>query len=210
LARPKDPALRAKRRQEIGAATFELLAAEPFSALTLDRVAEVAGVSKGLVSYHFGKKDELIVTAIRRYHETQAAILEAIVASDEPIQDRLDGLITAAFLSRDDVVKEVRFQAEVWSFAKTNDDALEAIAGSYRRFRAACCALLRRGIDRKEIRLRDGNADASEVYLVIHALIDGLTFQVAVDPSLDLDVVRTRIRRTIESMIEVVTPSASG
>lgn len=203
MARPKDPELRKRRRAAVAAATFDLLARESFSALTLDRVAEEAGVSKGLVSYYFGNKDQLIVAAIRQYHDAQAAMLRAIVDGDQPLSERLDSLIAAAFIGREAVEREVRFQSEVWSYAKTNPEAREAIGSSYRVFREACAELLRGGIDRGEVRMRDPADDITSVYLVIHALIDGLTFQVAVDPSLDLDDVRKQLRRSIDRVIEL-------
>lgn len=48
------------RRAQIVAAAVEVLAHEGFKAASLTRIAEQAGISKGLILYHFAGKDDLL------------------------------------------------------------------------------------------------------------------------------------------------------
>jgi len=199
VARTKDPELEARRRRELLDVTIGLLAAEPFHAVTQDKVARAAGVSKGVVTYYFATKTDLLVAAIRRYHEQVREGLVLIVALPGlDVQAKLRLLIQAAFPSVEDVEREVRFQSEVWSFAKDEPRARAAVVGSYRDFRDACSSLLGAGAD-------EGLATTPQrewAYLFIHALVDGLTFQLAVQPELDLPELRWRLERVIMALAE--------
>jgi AcrR family transcriptional regulator len=186
--------LEARRRRELLDVTITLLGEEAFHAVTQDKVARAAGVSKGVVTYYFPTKADLLVAAIRRYHEQVREGLDLIVAlPDLSVQAKLRLLVQAAFPSAQAVEREVRFQSEVWSFAKDEPAARAAVVDSYRSFREACATLLSEGE-------REGLPTTSErewAYLFIHALIDGLTFQLAVQPELDLAGLRARLERVI-------------
>ncbi|MCA9580005.1 MAG: TetR family transcriptional regulator C-terminal domain-containing protein, partial [Myxococcales bacterium] len=125
--------------------------------------------------------------------------LEAIVAlPGVAVQDKLRLLVHAAFPSTEAVEREVRLQSEVFSFAKDEPAARAAVVASYRRFRDACAALLEEGA-------KEGlttTTDREWAYLFIHALIDGLTFQLAVQPELDLAGLRVRLERVILALAE--------
>lgn len=199
MARTKDPALERQRKAQIVATVYRLLVEGSFHEATLQRVAKEAGVSKGLVTYYFPNKDALILETIARYHGRQRELLEGIAASRLPVEERLRLLVDAAFPSRRSVTDELRFQTEVWSFAKTRPEVWEAIARSYRAFKGACQALV-------EVGHREGYVtaeDLDDVYLLIHALVDGLTFQLAVDESLAIDAVKRRLLGLIEQLLGV-------
>ncbi|MCA9533840.1 MAG: TetR/AcrR family transcriptional regulator [Myxococcales bacterium] len=194
MARTKDPELEARRRRELLDVTITLLSEETFHSVTQDKVARAAGVSKGVVTYYFPTKTDLLVAAMTRYHEQVREGLMAIVALPGlDVRSKLRLLIQAAFPSQEAVDREVRFQSEVWSFAKDEPGARAAVVQSYRDFRDACAALLDAGA-------REGlptTAEREWAYLFIHALVDGLTFQLAVQPDLDLAGLRERLERVL-------------
>lgn len=182
-------------------AVFRLLSAPNagnIAKLTFDRVARAAGVSKGLVTYYFPSKDELLIATIRHYHEQQHQMLSALVLIDAPAEALLPRLVEAAFLSRESVEAELRFQVEVWSFAKDRPDALEAVAESYRAFRSACEALLHRGVEEGYVTA----IDRDWAYLFMHALVDGLSFQLALDPDLDVGELQRRTTLLFERLLQ--------
>ena len=187
MARIKDPKLEQRRREQIISTTRELLTQGSFASVTLAAVAESAGVSKGLLTYYFGSKDQLIVETIRAYHAEQAALLLGLVALPMPPMAKLKLLVDAAIPSQLSVQEELKFQVEVWSFAKTQPDAIEAVKESYRAFREACEALLDQGI-------ADGTIEVENkrfTYRVLHAVMDGLSFQLAVEPNIDMAALRS-------------------
>jgi len=199
VARTKDPELEQRRREEIMATTRALLTQDSFAALTLGQVAEGAGVSKGLVGYYFGSKDQLIIATIRRYHEEQAELLQGLVALPLPARAKLRMVVDATLPSQAAVQDELRFQVEVLSFAKARPEVLEEVRGSYRAFRDACERLLEEGVADGSVQV----ANLGFTYRVLHALIDGLSFQLAVEPDVDMGALRNDTVALFESLLGV-------
>ena len=197
MPRAKDPKLEEQRRVHIMTTVYLCLAQDSHRSLTLDGVAKLAGVSKGMVTYYFKSKDRLIVSAIQHFLATHLERLLSIVREDRPVRERLERLLEAALPSREEVQLELSFQTEVWSYAKAQPDALEAIHGAYLSFREACSEMVLVGVEEGYVSAKEGNW----VYLLLHALIDGISFQVVLDPTLDLDEVRGRILRLIDVLV---------
>ncbi|MCB9594028.1 MAG: TetR/AcrR family transcriptional regulator [Sandaracinaceae bacterium] len=208
MARTRDPKLEARRRRDLLDVTIGLLGEGAFHAVTQEKVAQAAGVSKGVVTYYFPTKHDLLVSAIRRYHEQVRDGLAAIVANASlSTHDKLRLLIHAAFPSAESVEREVRFQSEVWSYAKDQPEAREAVVESYRDFRDACATLLDAGADEGLVKTKDREG----TYRMIHALIDGLSFQLAVQPDLDLPELRAGLERVILLLVSgAADPGARG
>jgi len=203
VARKKDPALEQRRRVEIMQTTRHLLTTGSIAGLTMARVARQTGVSKGLLSYYFGSKDQLIVETIRQYHAEQAAALQGIAALDLPAEAKLELIVEATLPSQEAVQDELRFQVEVFSFAKEQPEVLDAVRGSYRAFRDACEALLQQGIDEGTVQVDD----VGYTYRVMHALIDGLSLQLAVEDQVDMVALR---RHTVALFRGLLGPGPLG
>ncbi|MEM9692490.1 MAG: TetR/AcrR family transcriptional regulator [Myxococcota bacterium] len=198
MARRKDPVLEAKRRQQLLEATIAMLGEQPVHAITQARVAARAGVSKGMLTYYFATKDDLVVAAVRHYHarqQEQLALL--VVATGLGAADKLRLLVEAAFPSLEEVRREVRFQSEIWSYAKDRPQAAEAVRQSYRRFREACATMLRAEGAHGLVRI----PSPERMYPVIHAIIDGLSFQVAADAGMSLEQVRDLAEASIRRLL---------
>jgi TetR/AcrR family transcriptional regulator, transcriptional repressor of bet genes len=204
MARRKDPALEQRRRLLILTTVRRLLVEGSHATVTLDRVAAEAGVSKGMVTYYFGSKERLITETIAHYLHEQEAMLGAIARAEGSFRERLERLLEAALPSRRALEAELRLQGEVLSFAKESAQTLEAVRRLYRGFRRACEALV-------EVGIRDGSLAANQArgsYLLVHALVDGLSLQLALDPELDVADMRARAVATIERILQA--PAAPG
>jgi AcrR family transcriptional regulator len=94
-------ASRELRRQQLIEATIETLARKGYSQTTMTDVALAAGVSHGLVNFHFESKDRLLSETLlflaEDYKENWQQALAAI--SDEPA-GQIDALIRADFNER--------------------------------------------------------------------------------------------------------------
>ncbi len=76
-------------------AADELFGKYGFSAVSMNDVAEQAGVNKALVFYHHGNKELLFEKVLSRYYAAhRAALMEAQVV-EAPLGDRLHGLLDA-------------------------------------------------------------------------------------------------------------------
>ncbi len=197
MAKSKDPALEKRRKAHIIETVHRLLVEGSHRTLTLDAVARHAGVSKGMVTYYFKTKDRLVAETIDCFLDRQSQMLQAIVRAPGPARARLERLIEAALPSGEELERQIHFQSEVWSFAKEVPAAREAIRASYLRFRQACKAMLAVGIEEGYVTA----PDAEWIYLVLHALVDGLSVQIALDPSLDAAEVRGRVLDLMDDLL---------
>ena len=85
------------RRQELSAAAYEILQEEGMSGVTLAKVAERAGMSKGIVVHYFGSKDALLEAVMRL---ANAMLRDEVILRMNRAQSpraRLDAIIAANF-----------------------------------------------------------------------------------------------------------------
>jgi len=89
---------REARRAQLIASTIETLAARGYSRVTLTEVARAAGLSHGLVLFHFESKERLLAETLtylaEEYRQNWQAALAA--AGDDPAE-QLNALINADF-----------------------------------------------------------------------------------------------------------------
>lgn len=194
MARPKDPKLEAQRRAMVLDATQALLAESSWMSVTLEGVARHADVSKGVVTYWFKSKDALIVAAVERFHERYADKLAKVAALDASPRERLEKLIAVAFPSRAQVTREVRFQAEVWSYAKQNPEVAALVREAYASFRLATEALIALGCAEGYITTEH----TADLQRFVHALVDGLSLHIAFDERHDVRATRAQLLERLE------------
>ena len=72
--------LESEKAQRIVAAMRECVGTRGAEGATFDRVAKVAGVSRGLLHYYFGSKERLLVEVVRQDTELRVAALERNLA----------------------------------------------------------------------------------------------------------------------------------
>ncbi len=126
MTEPSPPADSARER--ILVAAEELFAAAGFDATPTSRIAERAGVPKGLVHYYFKRKPDLLAALVERLPDERAAIDDVVVVGDlaeslHRLVDRLDrALESSAVLSH-----------LLWREADTHPDVLEALHARFDR-----------------------------------------------------------------------------
>src|SRR3954463_15986364 len=131
---------------------------------TFDRVAQEAGVSRGLLHYYFGTKERLLAETVQHDAELRSAHLERRLAG----ADSIDAVIEALVSELQDFVKEDRgSQAvlyEMFSASRRNEEIREELARLYAGMRSHVAAILREKDAAGVIRLR---ADAEAVASVL-------------------------------------------
>lgn len=193
MARTKDPDLERQRREQVLDATIALLEEGSWHGTSLAAVAQRAGVSKGVVTYWFPDKDALLLAAIDRYHQGWAERLAAVAVDDSPVEERMERLIEAAFPSVDVVTREIAMQTEVMSYAKARPEVAARVRDAYAAFRGVTEALLLIGTAEGYV-----VDPPPELHRFVHALMDGLSLQVAADPEIDLPAMRASLKIHLE------------
>lgn len=95
---PRRKLSRDARREQLIAATIEVLAARGYARTTLTEVANQAGLSHGLVNFHFETKEKLLTeTLLFLAEEYRQNWLTALEAAGPSPAEQLDALIRADF-----------------------------------------------------------------------------------------------------------------
>ncbi|QVM94774.1 TetR/AcrR family transcriptional regulator [Pseudomonas sp. SORT22] len=81
---PRRRLSREDRQQQLLEVAWRLVREEGTEALTLGRLAELAGVTKPVVYDHFGTRSGLLAALYQCYDERQAAVMDAALAACEP------------------------------------------------------------------------------------------------------------------------------
>src|SRR3954469_4114253 len=146
---------------------------------TFDHVAREAGVSRGLLHYYFGTKEQLLVEVVSRDCDIRMAKLDEALADVSTAEDFVDALVR----SLEDVLEnDPDFYAllfEITTLARRNDEIAGELAELYRRTRSHVADLLRTKQDEGVLKLAD---KPEAVAAILFALGDGVAVQVLPDP----------------------------
>ncbi|MFF4739936.1 TetR/AcrR family transcriptional regulator [Streptomyces sp. NPDC001262] len=77
------------RRAQIIDAAVETLAEHGFAKASLARIAQRAGISKGVISYHFAGKEELLERLVEQVYERLGAFLAPRLTAQPDVAERL-------------------------------------------------------------------------------------------------------------------------
>lgn len=160
-------------------ATISLLAHEGYRAASVSRIQDESGLSRGLVSYHFGSKLKLMEAVVHRissdYREQTAAGREGLCGRDQ-VQQMLHAYLDRMMHRPEPSHVMLVLAAESMSEAPELRDAVKE---SWRSFRATIAAMLEAGI-------RDGSVrpdiDPVTHAATLHAILRGIVLQYFVDP----------------------------
>jgi AcrR family transcriptional regulator len=149
---------------------------------TFDEVARAAGVSRGLLHYYFGTKEQLLVEVVRRDCDVRLELLDLQLADARTVDDVVAGLVT----SLDDMVRNdpgfVTLIFELFTLSRRNEEIAAEFAELLRRQRERLSELLRAKEAAGILRLR---ADPDAVADVLFSLGDGVALRMLAEPDRD-------------------------
>jgi len=162
------------RREEILDATLAVVVRDGLAAVRVGDVAEVLGVSTGLVFYHFGTKDALVAEAFALAVERDlAGLAEAVEGAYEPA-DRLRRVLE--LYGPTGTALGWRLWIDAWALAQHEP----AIRGVLRRLDGRWTEALRRVVEDGVARGSFACADPAATVARVSALLDGLSVAVLV------------------------------
>lgn len=187
---------RARRSQFIECA-LESLAERGFAGTSIAEVARRAEVSKSVVLYHFGSKQELLEAAVEEVYTKAAPDLIAAMESAQGHREKLDAYVHGCVM-----------------FAWTNQLRLAGVGEIFRNLRGADGRLRYSHADSDalisfvEQMIGDGQragafgeVDARTAAVMIRATIDALPGVFVAEPGLDALAFSTRLRDLIGRMV---------
>jgi AcrR family transcriptional regulator len=149
---------------------------------TFEEVARAAGVSRGLLHYYFGTKEQLLIEVVRRDCDVRLGLLDAQLADARSADDVVAGLVA----SLDDLVRNdpgfVTLIFELFTLARRNEEIAVEFAELLRRQRERLSELLRAKAQAGVLRLR---AEPEAIVDVIFSLGDGVAMRMLAEPERD-------------------------
>jgi AcrR family transcriptional regulator len=159
------------------------VAARGIAGATFDQVARTAGVSRGLLHYYFGTKEQLLVAVVRRECEVRNERLELAIADAVSGEQVLDALVR----SFEDFLGEVPVMPvmfhEMLTLAQRNEEIAAELAELGRRTRRHLAAALRAKREGGVLALRD---DPEAVAAFLFVLADGIMIRRLSEPEFDI------------------------
>jgi AcrR family transcriptional regulator len=150
---------------------------------TFDHVSREAGVSRGLLHYYFGTKEQLLVEAVRRDCELRLERLEAQLSTAQTADDFIDLMAQnlQATVHKDPDFVTLLF--ELFTLSRRNADIAVEYAGLMRRTREQVAGMLAAAEKEGVLRL---HAEPEAVAEILFSLGDGLALRMLSEPDRDL------------------------
>jgi AcrR family transcriptional regulator len=149
---------------------------------TFDHVSREAGVSRGLLHYYFGTKEQLLVEAVRRDCELRMERLERQLSTAQTADDYID--LMAQNLQ--ETVREdpdfVTLVFELFTLSRRHADIAVEYAGLLRRTREQVAEMLAAAQREGILRL---HAEPEAVAEILFSLGDGLALRMLSEPGRD-------------------------
>jgi len=168
-----------------------LIAREGIDNVRIARIAAEAGVSAGLVHYHFESRDALLEEAIEHSYERAGDMrLVALGEGRATASQRLEAMIEQCLPSTAPLREDWVLWVELW-LRGARDPALRPVAARlYARLHAWFAEAIAEGIAAGELRACDVDRMADRLL----ALIDGYGIRVLTeDPQMPLDRARSEV-----------------
>ena len=191
------------RRAQIVAAAIDTIAELGYGQASLVRIAERAGISKGVILYHFADKDDLI----------RELVTDLVTRAEAYMRPRIDAQSTAPGILRAYIESNLGFMRENRNHVSaTVDIALNARAADGSRLfdasiletgQAVLQRLLAHFQDTGEFR---ADFDPAVMALAIRAAIDAVGTRLAHNPALDVG----HHAREVADLFQVATQPEGG
>jgi AcrR family transcriptional regulator len=187
LTQTEDPSggvksLSGEKAQRIVDAMRRSVARRGSTGSTFDHVSREAGVSRGLLHYYFGTKEQLLVEAVRRDCELRMELLERQLSTAKTADDFID--LMAQNLQ--ETVREdpdfVTLLFELFTLSRRNEDIATEYAGLMRRTREQVTGML---IAAEQEGILHLHADAEAVAEILFSLGDGFALRMLTEPERD-------------------------
>jgi AcrR family transcriptional regulator len=174
--------LSGERAQRIVEAMRRSVAQHGTAGSTFERVAREAGVSRGLLHYYFGTKEQLLAEAVRRDCQLRLERLEQQLAGAQTADDFI-GLMAQHL---QDAIREdpdfITLLFELFTLSRRNDEIATEYANLLRTMREQVAGMLTVAQDEGVLRL---HADPEAIAEILFSLGDGFALRMLTEPDRD-------------------------
>jgi len=121
-------------RARMLAAAVECILEEGYYRASSNRIARRAGVTWGVIQYHFGTREQLLLSVVRDGADTLRQRLEGAEISGATVEERLDSLAEVIWdhYRRPEFLAHVQVLLNLAKDPRTSDDTVAALADNER------------------------------------------------------------------------------
>jgi AcrR family transcriptional regulator len=174
--------LSGEKAQRIVEAMRRSVARRGTAGSTFDHVSREAGVSRGLLHYYFGTKEQLLVEAVRRDCELRMELLEQQLAKAQTADDYIDLMAQNLQETVHEDPDFVTLVFELFTLSRRNADIAAEYAGLMRRTREQVAAMLAAAQREGILRL---HAEPEAIAEILFSLGDGFALRMLAEPDRD-------------------------
>lgn len=149
---------------------------------TFDHVSREAGVSRGLLHYYFGTKEQLLVEAVRRDCELRLEALEHRLAGAQTADDFIDLMAENLQETISEDPDFVTLVFELFTLSRRNEEIAVEYAGLMSRTRVRVASMLAAAQKEGVLRL---HAEPEAVADILFSLADGFALRMLSEPQRD-------------------------
>ncbi len=171
------------RRAQILQAAIDLLAEGGYGAASLSGIAKRIGASKGVISYHFDGKDELLAQVMTTVLGQAGAFMSPPVEAATGAREKLRAYVRANLAYLSTHRREIRALTAVLSGLPPASDGMPPYAPAGGDAVTALAALLEAGQAAGELR----SVNATVAARSLRSSIDAVTDLLRAQPELDVD-----------------------
>lgn len=189
--------LRSLRRGQIIAAARSIVARDGLDALTIAGLEEQLGYSRGVITYHFKNKDEIVEALLAHaLDEIDQATRSAVAAATTTVEraHAVIGAVVRGFLGH---AEAVRIMIAFWGRLHSDKRIRAANAALYARYRRQTAEVL------------GGKPEHDALATVIVGVVLGIAAQHYFDPDgVDVEAAVAEASRAVESRLGASRPRA--
>jgi AcrR family transcriptional regulator len=179
---PAGRSLSGEKAQRIVEAMRRSVAQRGTAGATFDHVSREAGVSRGLLHYYFGTKEQLLVEAVRRDCELRMELLEHQLATAQTADDYIDLMAQNLQETVHSDPEFVTLVFELFTLSRRNGDIAAEYAGLMRRTREQVAAMLAAAQREGILHL---HAEPEAIAEILFSLADGFALRMLAEPDRD-------------------------
>jgi AcrR family transcriptional regulator len=160
------------RREQILAAAERLLARNGWAGTTFADICKEAGISSGVLTYHFKDKDEILLAVLEKVSRTSNDRFFSLLQEQTSWLDKLDLIVRSNLASTEEQRELSRLNLHLLSLAAQRPEIAQRLRLTYAASMQRGQAEIEQAIEQGQIKRHDPTAVAA----VIQMLVIGLSF----------------------------------
>ena len=166
-------ALRDLRQQQIVVAARSLVSTGGLEGLTISKLEEKLDFSRGVITYHFKGKDEIVMAVLHSALDEIVAGASTLTEKEVKVRDKISAILTGMIGGFIEKTEAAQIMVSFWSRIPKDETVTQMNAALYSSYRNQVARVLGKARKNKEIEATKDQIDA------ISALVVGIVIGVA-------------------------------